>query len=187
MRPGDRPGRAALSAPFAAHCLKPLLATLLVVLGSATATQAEIYRWVDEQGNVHFGDRPQDAATAAEAEAVELRESYRPPVMSDEERAAQRAAEKARWDALIGQREDEEAADAREKAERASRQKELDEACARMRAELERLSGITYDQYGRRVRTYIAEDGKSVSAERQKAMIEEWRAEMQAAGCENPR
>lgn len=34
-----------------------LLVIVLLVTGSVT--QAEIYRWVDEKGQVHYGDRPQ--------------------------------------------------------------------------------------------------------------------------------
>ena len=43
-----------------------LLAALLS--GASTAT-AEVYKWVDEDGRVHFGDRPQ----AEDAEAIELK------------------------------------------------------------------------------------------------------------------
>ncbi len=44
-----------------------LLGCLHAVPGSALA---EVYRWVDEHGNVHFGDRP----SGEQAEAVELDE-----------------------------------------------------------------------------------------------------------------
>jgi hypothetical protein len=38
--------------------------TLLVVLMSlAVQIQAEVYKWVDEQGRVHFSDRPNDAGS----------------------------------------------------------------------------------------------------------------------------
>ena len=31
---------------------------LLALIAAGTATAAEIYKWTDEEGNVHFGDRP---------------------------------------------------------------------------------------------------------------------------------
>ncbi|MEC9340648.1 MAG: DUF4124 domain-containing protein, partial [Pseudomonadota bacterium] len=43
---------------------------LCVLTGAAAAAYGEVYRWVDEHGNVHFGDRP----GGREAETVELDE-----------------------------------------------------------------------------------------------------------------
>ena len=43
---------------------------LCVLTGTAAPAYAEVYRWVDEHGNVHFGDRP----PGEQAEAVELDE-----------------------------------------------------------------------------------------------------------------
>lgn len=37
--------------------MKKYLLTLLISL-NATVTQAEIYKWTDEQGNTHYGDKP---------------------------------------------------------------------------------------------------------------------------------
>lgn len=37
--------------------MKKYLLTLLISL-SATIAQAEIYKWTDDQGNTHYGDRP---------------------------------------------------------------------------------------------------------------------------------
>jgi hypothetical protein len=38
--------------------LAPLALALVGVLGAAPALGTEIYRWVDEEGAVHFSDRP---------------------------------------------------------------------------------------------------------------------------------
>lgn len=43
--------------------LQPI-AWLLAGLLTAAAGQAEIYRWIDDQGNLQFGDRPPDARSA---------------------------------------------------------------------------------------------------------------------------
>ena len=37
--------------------MKKLLLTLLICF-SATTIQAEIYKWTDDQGNTHYGDKP---------------------------------------------------------------------------------------------------------------------------------
>ena len=39
---------------------------LLVSMSFVTDTTAGIYRWTDESGNVHFGDKPVDASSATE-------------------------------------------------------------------------------------------------------------------------
>lgn len=36
---------------------KSLLGLILSVIFSCTSAHAEVYRWTDEQGNVHFGDK----------------------------------------------------------------------------------------------------------------------------------
>jgi CRISPR/Cas system CSM-associated protein Csm2 small subunit len=47
--------------------IKQLFLTLIVM--TTAAANAGIYKWTDEQGNVHFGDRP----TSNQAEQIKLR------------------------------------------------------------------------------------------------------------------
>ena len=64
-----------------------------VLLMSAIATApavAEIYKWVDADGKVHFGDKPLDPAQAAGAEEVQLKEGYRPAERTAQEQEAYR-------------------------------------------------------------------------------------------------
>ena len=58
----------------------------LVTALLATASHAQIYKWTDEDGNVHFGDKPADAQTASDAEQVDIELNYQPADLSDEER-----------------------------------------------------------------------------------------------------
>ena len=47
-----------------------LLSAGLVLLTAAllaAGASAQIYKWVDDQGNVHFGDKPRDKAQAEQA------------------------------------------------------------------------------------------------------------------------
>ena len=66
-------------------------AWLLILLSTAgLATAAEVYRWVDETGQVHFSDRPQEGA-----ERVELAEptTIAPPAARPARRSARREDE----------------------------------------------------------------------------------------------
>jgi hypothetical protein len=38
--------------------MRQIIASILLMLGLCVAANADIYKWVDEDGNVHFGDRP---------------------------------------------------------------------------------------------------------------------------------
>lgn len=54
---------------------------LLLLLFVATA-QAEIYKWVDGAGNVHYGDQP-DATNAKKMDKLPGLSTYAPPVMPE--------------------------------------------------------------------------------------------------------
>jgi hypothetical protein len=51
---------------------------LIAGLSLAPIVQAQIYKWTDDQGNVHFGDKPENPESASEAEAVDLELNYVP-------------------------------------------------------------------------------------------------------------
>lgn len=92
--------------------------------------QAEIYRWTDEQGRVHFGQRPQ-----ANAERVEVR----PQVL---ERDAQTRERENRSERFFQARRDERTQ--REERQQAE-QLERDRACGVLRSRLQRLeAGRTF-------------------------------------------
>lgn len=62
---------------------KPLIAAFLVTL-PWFAVSAEVYKWVDEAGNVHFGDRvPEKYQQAGETVDVQMRQ----PTTADRQRA----------------------------------------------------------------------------------------------------
>lgn len=60
--------------------MSKLLPLFLIVCVSAIAQAANVYRWVDSEGQIHYSDHP-----SAGAEAVELRESsvYTPRELPD--------------------------------------------------------------------------------------------------------
>lgn len=99
---------------------------LLLLLGLLPAlAQAEIYRWTDAQGRVHFGERP-----PAEAERIEVR----PQVV---ERDAQTQAREARAQRFFQARREEREA---ERADAARVRAENQQNCAQWREQLSALS-----------------------------------------------
>jgi hypothetical protein len=56
------------------HFICLLLITFLI---NTSDVVAEVYKWVDEKGNVHFGDRPSDS----KAEKIDIKESAGSPTV----------------------------------------------------------------------------------------------------------
>lgn len=156
-----------------------LLSLSLTALFAAQAS-AEIYKWVDADGNVHFGDKPKDPAQAHTAEQVEVVESYQPPERSAEEQQAydneQRAIE------LRNQlyRREAQKADEAEQRERSERKAAL---CAKYDEAIDELETVEVKDGIRHLVYVEGEDGQSVSSERQKEIIAELKAKRAQAGC----
>lgn len=73
------------------------LAVLLILLLAAPAASAEVYQWVDQQGRVHYGDRPAPGVPATPREELSVPE----PAQADRDAAAERAArDRARLQSL---------------------------------------------------------------------------------------
>ena len=154
-----------------------LLILLYLFAGPA---MAQIYKWVDEDGNVHFGDKPRDSVEAAEAKPVELGNSYRPPERSAEELQAYEQEQQAKRQ--------------RDSARRSAEQKDLIAAkeeerrektklCAAYAQDIEALSSSKMVN-GRLQGYYLTgEDGKSISTEEQRVIVDKLRTESTAAGC----
>lgn len=146
---------------------------------SAPLAFAEIYKWVDAEGKVHFGDKPHDSA---EAEEVKLKESYRPA-----ERTPQEQETYLREQQLLGRK-----TQARQQSEQREKV-ENDEKAAQQGEEKAKLCA-SYTDYIKRLTTmdvsgpipkyyYVKENGKSVTSARQREIVAEIKAEMAAAGC----
>jgi hypothetical protein len=152
----------------------------IVLWSPCSSLRAEIYKWVDEQGNVHFGDKPLDPDRASQAQAVKLNQGYQPT-----ERTVQEQEEFERQQWLQGKRtemlrRDEEKAAAERQA---ARQEAKAERCSYLLETLTKLDTVEMEN-GVRVITYLEdEDGKSVSSDRQREFIRELRTEIAALGC----
>lgn len=153
----------------------------LAVFVFSTSLRAEIYTWTDAQGNVHFGDKPRDETQASEASPVQLKESYRPAARSAQEQEAYDREQQEIRRVSEARRQEREGKVAEQKAESERRKKEL---CAAYAKDIQRLS--TLDTTSGSVPSYYYvtdEDGKSVTSERQREIVEELKAASVAAGC----
>ncbi|MDX1736154.1 MAG: DUF4124 domain-containing protein, partial [Halioglobus sp.] len=57
-------------------CTATLFSLACLLLGPGAT--AQVYKWVDDQGNVHFGDRPRDESEAAKAREIQIKQAYEP-------------------------------------------------------------------------------------------------------------
>lgn len=122
--------------------MRHLLFIAVLIPGLASA---EIYRWTDAQGRVHFGEKP----GAAGAETIEVK----PQVVERDDATRQR--EQRTQDYFDARRDEKAASDARAAQVRAERSKE----CSELRHDLAQIERggryFTTDANGQR--TYIDE------------------------------
>lgn len=85
------------------HLLLALSMLLLLPLRAIPVCAAEVYRWTDEQGRVHFSDRaPQDGTIEASAVAVPVAPAQPDPEMQRERERSRKLLEV--WDTERQQR-----------------------------------------------------------------------------------
>ena len=131
----------------------------------AMAGAAEVYKWVDEQGNVHFGDRPQ----GAEVERVQIRNAS--PDAQSQQRIQQLIESQ---EAGRQQREQ----DKQAQEERASQQAAAErhaEYCKQVRKNLEtlKIGGRIYKSKTNGDRHYFSSEEMAAEIERLEATIAE--------------
>lgn len=98
---------------------------LFVAVLSSPLASAEIYRWVDPQGNVHFDERPRPGA-----EQIEVR----PQILERDEMTREREVRTERF--FEARRQEQQAANQAASAQYARRKQE----CDQLRQRLSRLS-----------------------------------------------
>lgn len=111
--------------------MKALL--LLLCLLATPVTFAGTYRWVDENGQTHFGDRPPAGAASDEINVT--------PAPVDEDAAAR--ARKARMNEFLEQSEKERAERNEAKARREAAAKERQARCEQLRGRLKYLKSVS--------------------------------------------
>ncbi|KZZ78926.1 hypothetical protein A3767_01755 [Oleiphilus sp. HI0133] len=137
------------------------LSVLVVTMGLSTNSHAEVYKWVDEQGNIHFGDRP-----PVKEQATNLSDTLQPLNLSTDLSNPNmiRNAEQSRKDAL-----DRKAQEQHKRVNSASTAAQ--EYCKQAKKRLYDISGpvVFYDENGKAM---------NVTERERKRMEQELRAEI---------
>lgn len=131
--------------------LAHVLSLLLAIAGRGTEA-ATVYRWVDEQGQVHFGDRP----GARGAETLRIESAPATPAATDRSERVRRLL-----DEYATVRNEREAAAARRGEEAAERKRLCAEARDRLKSYEEASSLYTLDAEGQR--RYLDETGRATA------------------------
>ncbi len=132
---------------------------LLVSLGVATAASAEVYRWTDANGRVHYGERP-----PVGAERIELPRQSPPPAMPTPSDSERRERQRRMLDAFAHKREQK-----RQRAERdAKARRERARECERIKRHWRQWThpGPIYTEQPDGGRSYIDEAGRQAELER---------------------
>ena len=141
-----------------------LLATLLLCLVSAAAA-AEVYKWVDEQGKVHYGDRPPGQGTPSDRLVL-------PPAPSADAEIVERAFMRRRLlDAFEAERREQQ----QTQAEADAAERELESRCARIEQQLVRFkrANVVYTEDENGERVYMSDDQRARAADRARDWIAE--------------
>ena len=141
-----------------------LSAILVLILASATAP-AEVYKWLDADGKVHYGDRP--PATGTDSQSLTL-----PPAPTRDADDERRSLLRSRLLEAIDAERTEKVQAEREAA--AARQKQA-QMCARARSDLARFerANIIYTNDPSGARIYMSDEARAEALSNAKLWIDE--------------
>lgn len=165
MRPPSR--KAARAGPPARRRarLRPAVAMLGGLLAASSIGAGGVYKWVDEHGKVHYGDRPPAAAAATEVEI----EDGQAPTATDTER---RDKTRRLLDAIESERKQEQQAADRERARSAQRERNC--AISKRRVEiLQRANSVSVTGDDGK-RKYLDDQARAAALVRAKQLVREW-------------
>lgn len=140
-----------------------LIVTLALTLAAHVAV-AEVYKWVDEDGKVHYGDRK--PAGGVVGEALELE-----PAPSRDSDHAERALKQRRLlDAFDVERDQREQAE----ADAAAAKRKREETCTKLKRDLARFdrANIVYTRDASGARIYMSDEEREAAATRARAWLE---------------
>jgi len=140
-----------------------LWAMLVLTLASAIAS-AEVYKWLDDQGNVHYGDRPPD--TGSDPQSLTL-----PPAPTrDADRAERSLLQRRLLEAIDAER----AERAQAEAEAAAAKRERLLKCERARRDLARFerANIIYTNDDSGARIYMSDDERREATDKARHWLE---------------
>ena len=139
--------------------MKPLALLILTLLGFS-AVAAEVFRWTDEHGQVHFSQRP----PPGEAQRMDLPETDTTGVRSDSGLVERRQRERRLLEAYDYEREQKQARQARE----TSAQQQAATQCASLQQYWRRLSfhGPVYIKQKNGEREYLSDEQRAAEKAR---------------------
>lgn len=140
---------------------------VLLALGMATSSAAadKVYKWTDENGSVHYGDRP---PTGSERHEMQLRQT--PAVDPDVNIRQQRTARLLQ--SFAAEREEKQA----ERAASAARKKELEARCAQARETQQKYenSAFIYTRDAAGERVILNDDEHAAAMDDARAAVDTW-------------
>jgi len=150
--------------------MRRLIAALLFPLLVTLPAMADFYRWVDDQGRIHFGDRP----PAGQGEALSLPADPAPPVKTDQrQRDAERR--KARQRLLEVYEEERRAGEqARQQAQQQVVKRQQRCLQARRKVSAYERSQALYDRQPDGSRRYLSGPERRAEIENARQAIEQW-------------
>ncbi len=139
------------------------LSTVLALTLVSTFAGAEVYKWVDTDGNVHYGGRP--PATALDSRSVPL-----PPAPVKDADHEQRSLKRRR---LLEAFEAERAERELEEVEAAAAKRELAKACEKVRRDLARIERAqsVYTTHESGARIYMSDEERREATDGARAWI----------------
>lgn len=142
-------------------------AAILALAGSGAALAGDIYKWVDEDGNVHYGDKPNVAQ--AERMAIESRPTD-PSQVSAETQSLMASREAA------AERRTEMDTAAAEQAELRAQAEQRAQQCSSARAQMQRMitARRVYQEDENGERVYLDDAERDAARERVENQINEY-------------
>jgi len=143
-----------------------LLRTLLTLLVLSPAVSvAEVYRWVDEDGRTHFGDRPPTQAASQEVKVESA------PARVDNSARDRQQKVNAFLEQKQQERDQQRAADAKAEKRAAKRA----EQCTKLRARLKHMDSVStfYNLNEQGERVFVSESENTRIRERFRKKVEE--------------
>ncbi len=173
--------------PSSRTTLHTLFAVSFLTLLVANA-HAQIYKWVDEDGKVHFGDKPSNTQDARSAQEVTVQEAYVPtPATSamTQTEIEMRQREAATQRSMKERLEREERKAEEDLAKRQESEARTADICAAVLKQIKALSEI---EVVNGIPTYYYKthaDGTDYTSAEQDAYVQDLRAQAQEFGCKD--
>jgi hypothetical protein len=131
----------------------------------AGAVATEVYKWVDENGKVHYGDRP----AGSQSEKVEVKAT--PPTQDHDAPAREERTRK-----LLDQLSDERAEQEKQQAERAEEAAKRKQECALAKKRLEnyRNAGYLYKKDKNAERQILSNEERAAAEAEAQKIVDQW-------------